>query len=144
MDFLKVGCLCMFSGRIKIILSAALIFLLSGCDFPPPPPSTISFYDQCGSQHSSFVAMAQCGKANRNAWCQANNACSDNGNAIVVYADSLVVSVKNHELTEAEAQRRWIEFRMAQVNAAQQQAAIWQSMRAPITCFNDGFFMNCY
>ena len=45
--------------------------------------------------------MVACGAQARNAYCQAHNLCSANGNAIVAYADSLVQSVNNHELSEA-------------------------------------------
>ena len=64
--------------------------------------------------------MVACGAQARNAYCQAHNLCSANGNAIVAYADSLVQSVNNHELSEAEARRKWIEFRAARVEAQQQ------------------------
>jgi hypothetical protein len=100
----------------------AAVFALLACTATAAPKSW-TFYDQCAQQTSSFIAMAQCGEANRNAFCQPRNSCSAAGNAFVLYTNSLVASVENHEMTEAEAQRKWIEFRMAQTNADAARAA---------------------
>jgi hypothetical protein len=66
-------------------------------------PTAWSFYDACSQQSSSFVAMSECGKQKRLAYCQPKNACSAEGNAFMQYADALALSVKNKEMTEAEA-----------------------------------------
>ena len=89
--------------------------------------------------------MVACGAQARNAYCQAHNLCSANGNAIVAYADSLVQSVNNHELSEAEARRKWIEFRAARVEAQQQILAAQAAARAAssTTCNKVGNSVIC-
>lgn len=121
----------------SLIVPALFVALLTACT-PYIPAWT--FYDQC-TQSQSFTAMAGCGRVNINSYCSLHNNCSANDNSFVLYTDSLVISVKNGELTEAEAQRKWIEFRMAQVNARQQQI---QSAPRPISCYNMGSMINCY
>ncbi len=126
---------------MKHLLAFALLLAapLSAC--APAKPQAWSFYDQCAEQAQSFLAMAECGRRNITAYCQANHDCSPNDNSFVLYTDSLVRSIKNGEMTEAEAQRRWIEFRMAQVNAYQQRI---QSAPRPVTCFGNGPFLDCF
>ena len=69
-------------------------------------------YDECAQQNLSFAAMAACGKQRRAAFCAANStACSPAGEAVVEYADRLAQSVSRHEMSEAEAQRKWMAFR---------------------------------
>jgi len=127
--------------KVNSILPVAFIAsLLVGC--AGAGPSAISFYDQCATQSSSFIVMAECGKAHRNAACETSNSCSASGNAVVMYVDSLETSVKNREMTEAEAQRKWVDFRMTQDNAARQRAATLAA--APTTCINNGAVTNCY
>jgi hypothetical protein len=127
-----------------------IVAMLVGCAAPQPRPTAISFYDDCATTKSSFIAMVACGKENRNFACQhIYNECSAAGNAIVQYADSLAQSVKNHEMTEAEAKRQWIEFRMTQENAQKQQAlqraAIGAAiMSSPTTCYTNGDVTHCY
>lgn len=121
-----------------IILSFAL--LVSGCVSNYVPPWT--FYDQCAQQTSSFVGIANCGEAKRNAYCTAHRDCNANDNAFVAYTDSLVKSVKSGDLSEEEARRKWIEFRANQVNAYQQQE-IMMAPR-PATCISNGFVVNCF
>jgi hypothetical protein len=53
---------------VKRILATLLLFV-AGCAIPPRPPSAWSYYDACQQQEtqtagaSSFVDMAECGKA---------------------------------------------------------------------------------
>jgi hypothetical protein len=70
--------------------------------------SALQHYDECAVENSSFEAMVACGKQRRMAYCQENNNCSADGKAFVAQANSLVMSVNRHEMTEAEAQRRWV------------------------------------
>jgi hypothetical protein len=108
-------------------------------------PSALSFYETCAKQSASFVDTAACGKANRNNYCEANNNCSADGDTFVQYADSLVKSVQNHELSDAEAQRKWIEFKTAQLNAFKQRAAtLAAGAMSPSTCITTGTITNCY
>ena len=69
------------------------------------------YYDQCARENLSFLAMAECGKQKRLAGCVPNNTCSPEGNMFVQYVDTLVVSVKKKELTEAEAMQRYTEYK---------------------------------
>jgi len=137
-------------GKLRSIWPVAFFVVpLMGCAMRPAPPSAWTFYDQCARRSSSFIATAECGKANRNAYCEAHNSCSATGNAFVLYTDSLEASVKDHEMTEAEAQRKWVEFRMDQSNAARQQALEAKAIRlqsAPrsTTCYTTGSITNCY
>jgi len=43
--------------------------------------------------------------------CVPNNTCSAEGNMFMEYIDTLVLSVKKKELTEAEAMRRYTEYK---------------------------------
>jgi hypothetical protein len=119
--------------------------LLAGCSSSEISP--IAFYDQCTPGAPSFLATIECGTANRNAACQANNNCGPNGNAITAYATSLATSIRNRELTETEAQRRWIEFRMDQINAMRQQALQAEAVSAltfPRNCYRTGPYLDCF
>jgi hypothetical protein len=69
------------------------------------------YYDQCARENPSFLAMAECGKQKRLAECVPSNACSPEGNMFMDYIDALVLSVKKKELTEAEAMRRYAEYK---------------------------------
>jgi hypothetical protein len=55
--------------------------------------------------------MAECGKQKRLAECVPKNTCSPEGTAFTEYVDSLVLSVKNKKMTEAEAMRRYAEYK---------------------------------
>ena len=99
--------------RFNFILSAAIGFvtalMLTTC--ASPPRVVWEYYDQCARQNPSFLAMAECGRQKRLAECVPNNACSPEGNMFMEYIDTLVLSVKNKELTEAEAMRRYTEYK---------------------------------
>lgn len=121
--------------------------LLSGCASKP----AWSFYDECATRNPAFAQMVACGKASRMAYCQAHNACSADGNALMTYADSLVESVERHEMTEPEAQRKWIEFRTGRIESARQAEATAEAGAAaaaaasrPRTCTTVGGITNCY
>jgi hypothetical protein len=90
-----------------------ITLLLAGCS--SGVKHAWEHYDECSGQ--SFVAMVDCGKAKRTAMCLQTQACDAAGNSIVLYADSLAASVKAGSIAEPEAQRRWIEFKMARSDA---------------------------
>jgi len=99
--------------RFHFILSAAAGFaaalMLTSCTHS----STVvwEYYDQCVQENPSFLAMAECGRQKRLAECVPNNTCSPEGTMFMQYADALALSVKRKEITEAEAMRRYKEYK---------------------------------
>jgi hypothetical protein len=97
---------------MRIGTTAFIIMLcgavLCGCATGKP---AWEHYDDCAAQNASFTAMAACGKQRRNAYCEANHSCAPEGDAVVEYADRLAQAVSRHEMTEAEAQRKWMAYR---------------------------------
>jgi hypothetical protein len=97
----------------RFILSAAIgivaALMLTSCTHS----STVvwEYYDQCAQENPSFLAMAECGRQNRLAECVPNNTCSPEGTMFMQYIDSLALSVRKKELTEAEAMRRYKEYK---------------------------------
>jgi hypothetical protein len=69
------------------------------------------YYDQCALEHPSFLAMVECGRQKRLAECMPNNACSPEGTMFMQHVDSLALSVRRKELSEAEAMRRYTEYK---------------------------------
>jgi hypothetical protein len=134
-----------------IAVSAAAL-ILNGCA-ANKSKSAFSFYDECSVQNSSFVAMAECGKQKRMAYCTVNNNCSSTGTAFMQYTDSLVLSVKNKEMTEAEALRRFAEYKTTFIANAQHNAAIVRAgevvaagaaaSSGPTTCTQIGNTVTC-
>jgi hypothetical protein len=112
---------------------------MSGC---APQITTFSFYDSCSGDTKSFSEMVSCGKAKRTAYCAEHSVCTADGTAVVQYADSLQTSVQTGEISAAEAQRKWVEFRMTQLNARRQAAAT--AAASSTTCYKSGNIMNCY
>jgi hypothetical protein len=102
------------AARPKFILLASLVFIAAsiqmGCMHSPAPP-VWGYYDQCSAENPSFLAMAECGRQKRLAECVPNNSCSPEGTAFMEYVDSLALSVKNKKMTEAEAMRRYAEYK---------------------------------
>jgi hypothetical protein len=98
--------------RSDFILSGAIgpliAFILGGCAHSP---LAWDYYDQCAQQNPSFLAMAECGKQKRLAACTPNDSCSPEGTMFMEYVDSLVLSVKTKKMTEAEALRRYTEYK---------------------------------
>jgi hypothetical protein len=104
-------------------------------------------YDACQAETKSFVAMVDCGKQRRTAYCQPE--CSRVGDAAVQYADVLADSVRRREMTETQARLKWVEYKTTQLNAANQQAAtmavgIMASTPSPRTCTTIGNVTNCF
>jgi hypothetical protein len=101
-------------ARLDFTLLAAIGFVATvmqtGCVHSSAPP-VWGYYDQCTAENPSFVAMAECGRQKRLAECVPNNTCSPEGTTFMEYVDSLAISVKNKKLTEAEAMRRYAEYK---------------------------------
>lgn len=125
----------------KFGFGLAILLLLISCG--PSNKLAWEHYDECSVQNLGFVAMVECGKQKRTAWCEAQpTSCGAEGNAVVAYAGSLATSVERREMTEPEAQRRWIEFRSSQVGAVRQLAA-QRAAAMPTTCTKSGSTMTC-
>jgi hypothetical protein len=92
------------SGAIGLIAA----FMLANCI---QSPLAWDYYDQCALQNPSFLAMAECGRQKRLAACVPSNSCSPEGTMFMEYVDSLAVSVRAKKLTEAEALRRYTEYK---------------------------------
>ena len=95
--------------------------------------------------------MAECGKQARTAECTAQNSCSAVGTAFVQYTDSLVLSVKNKEMTEAEAMRRYAEYKTNVISGVRRDEAIvaagalaGAAASGPTSCTKIGNTVNCY
>jgi hypothetical protein len=99
--------------RFNFVLSAAIGFVTALMLTTCASPSRVvwEYYDQCARENPSFLAMAECGRQKRLAECVPNNTCSPEGNMFMQYVDTLVLSVKKKELTEAEAIRRYTEYK---------------------------------
>jgi hypothetical protein len=99
--------------RFNFILSAALSLVTALMLTTCASPSRVvwEYYDQCARENPSFLAMAECGRQRRLAECTANNTCTPEGTMFMRYIDALVLSVKKKELTEAEAMRRYTEYK---------------------------------
>jgi hypothetical protein len=130
--------------------TALFAALLSGC-MQTTTKMAWEHYDECATETSSFRQMVDCGKARRMAYCQETlKKCSDIGNSIVQYADALSESVAKHEMTEAQAKQKFIEFKTAQameVHKIQAQAAAAAAASGPVTCTTTGGAIkvtNCY
>ena len=95
------------------LVSAAVGFVTASILTTCASPSRVvwEYYDQCARENPSFLAMAECGKQKRLGECAPNNTCSPEGNMFMEYIDTLVLSVKKKELTEAEAMRRYTAYK---------------------------------
>jgi hypothetical protein len=93
-------------------MSAAAGFVAAltqtSCAHSPP---VWHYYDECAQENSSLLAMAQCGRQKRLAECANNDACSPEGTTFMEYVDSLALAVKNKQMTEAEAMRRYAKYK---------------------------------
>jgi hypothetical protein len=129
--------------RFQHLLLPAMALILNGC----ANKTAFSIYDECSVQNSSFVAMAECGKQKRMAYCTEHNNCSSSGTAFVQYTDALVLSVKNKEMTEAEALRRFAEYKTTFFANTRRDAAIVAAGAAaasgPTTCTQIGNTVTC-
>jgi hypothetical protein len=138
---------------IALVLAAlfAASFVLTNCAARSPPVWV--YYDKCNAQTSSFIVMAECGKEARNAECIPRNNCSPEETAFVQFTDALVLSVKNKEMTEAEAMRRYAEYKTAMLSGIRRDQAIEAAGAAVAagaaaggssTCTKIGNTTNCY
>ena len=93
------------------VLTVIVTVLLAGCAMRPSAPPVWSYYDGCSAQNPSFVATAKCGREKRLAECEPKNECSAEGTLFTEYADSLALSVKNKQKSDAEAFRLLAEYK---------------------------------
>ena len=104
----------MLAARPNFILLACIGLIAAtsqaGCVHSPAPP-VWGYYNQCAAENPSFLAMAECGRQKRLAECVPNNTCSPEGTTFMEYVDSLALSVRNKKMTEAEAMRRYAEYK---------------------------------
>ena len=130
----------------NFFLVGAFSVVLAGCGGGAPHIGSMEHYEKCAANNTSFIQMVECGKRSRTEHCSKDNTCSGEGNMNVAYADSLVLSVKNHEMTEAEAWRKWIAYRndredsYKSINAAQTSA---DAQAAAAAAANRTRFTNC-
>jgi hypothetical protein len=100
--------------RGGLILAAAIgltaALTQTGCVHSASTP-VWNYYDQCAAENPSFLAMAECGRQRRLAECTPSNTCSPEGTTFMEYVDSLALSVKNKTMTEAEAMRRYAQYK---------------------------------
>jgi hypothetical protein len=100
--------------RLDLLLLAGAAFVAAlvqaGCVHSSAPP-VWDYYDQCAAANPSFLVMAECGRQKRLAECVSTNSCSPEGTTFMEYVDSLALSVKSKKLTEAEAMRRYAEYK---------------------------------
>jgi hypothetical protein len=94
--------------RVLTALPFVTALMLNSCAHSRP---VWDYYDQCAQENPSFLAMAHCGKQKRLSECVPNNSCSSEGTAFMRYVDTLVRSVENNEMTEAEAMERYAQYK---------------------------------
>ena len=99
--------------RISFIVGAAIP--LASCLTTTASTPAWQYFDTCSNQ-PTFHNMVVCGRDGRQHACDADRNCNASGDAVVAYAESLDQSVQQHEMSESEARRKWIEFRMARAN----------------------------
>ncbi len=105
--------------RLNLILLAVFgfgaAFMQGSCVYSASRP-VWNYYDECAAENPSFLAMAECGRQKRLAECTSSNSCSPEGTTFMEYVDSLALSVKNKKMTEAEAMRRYAEYKSGGVS----------------------------
>jgi hypothetical protein len=112
-----------------------------------PKKDLFAHYDECHGPGISFVAMVDCSKAKRAAYCRAEQICSPTGDLAMAYADTLAQSVAARAMTEPEVERRWIEFRLARTDEARREALRRATIAAgagPITCARTSATTTCF
>lgn len=143
----------------KVFLTplALSLLALSSCA-SAPLKSAWEHYDACSTENQSFREIVKCGKARRSEYCKTANNCGSDGNALVLYADTLAQAVERKEMTETEAKLKWIAYRNSRSDAQNQAlqaeearttAAISSmnavnAMNRPRSCFTTGGVTNCY
>jgi hypothetical protein len=109
-------------------------------------------YDECAA--SSFIAMAECGKQKVLTACTNRTAVTFHGSpipvidkgcpagtlAFVQFTDALALAVKNREMSEAEATRRFAEYKTQVISGVQRDRAIAGAAASSrgVTCMNLG------
>ncbi len=95
---------------VSLAAAFGVAFMQAGCVHSTSTP-VWNYYDQCAAENPSFLAMAECGRARRLAECTPSNSCSPEGTIFMDYVDSLALAVKNKKMTDAEAMRRYAEYK---------------------------------
>ncbi len=131
--------------KIILVIAGALPLILSGCYLTAQEyahdqamamcgtsATTTNLtwhYDECSKEQISFLETVQCGNERRKNYCEKMDQtrknsyiepiCSQVGENMAQYADSLAVSVKSKKLADSEAFKKWTEFKSTQSNIAQ-------------------------
>lgn len=100
----------MIMKKLFIILSLPMILFSCEMTNQEPVISAYEHYDNCSIIHDDFIEMIACGKERRNNYCQSIDECSVSGNNFVKSGDILVKQVLANEITENEAQLRFLEL----------------------------------
>jgi len=109
------------------------ILILSSCSTSNVSQDFVPYwqhYDECSKSYAQFSKMVSCGKQKRLEGCEGNVCEGARGNAFMDYSDSLVSSVKSGQFNEDEAKRRWIEFRLKEEDAYNQDRNAMLNRRA--------------
>jgi hypothetical protein len=81
--------------------------------------------------------MVECGKRARTAECDSwLSRCGASGDALQHYADALAMQVRNKEMSDGEAHRRFAEYKTQFINN--------NRPSDPATCVRSGNMVNCY
>ncbi len=133
-------------GLIATLVVLLCVPTLNGCAVMTPSKAVWDHFDECAKQTSTFVAMAACGKQRREIYCSERliSSCSRMGDTLVQYADALAQSVTTREMSEAEARRRFAEFKMKVISDTNRDDAI-AAASAPrsTTCMRSGNMVTC-
>jgi hypothetical protein len=82
---------------------------LSGCLTMASNIPVWEHFDACPDR-STFHEWVACAKEKRKAACDAGR-CSSSSSTVVAYVDNLDQAVERRQVTEAEARRKWLQFR---------------------------------
>jgi hypothetical protein len=98
----------MIRSTMLAVASAAAISL-AGCLTMAASIPVWEHFDACPDQ-STFHAWVSCAKERRQTACDAGR-CSSSSGTVVAYVDNLDQAVERHQMTDAEARRKWLKFR---------------------------------
>ena len=116
-----------------------VFFALSLASCGTPGKMAWQHYDECQSTTTSFIAMAECGKQRRLAYCADAPNCGEFGASLTQYADSLAQAVRSGEMSDAQARQRFILFKTDMAQRAREQ----QIATSPVTCIHTGSVTTC-
>jgi hypothetical protein len=144
--------------KVFFALIAVGLFALSSCSSGSSLKTAWDHYDACSTENQSLKEIVKCGKLRRTEYCKTATNCGSDGDATVLYADTLVQAVERKEMTETQAKLKWVEFRNSksgeyarfqQAEDARAAAALSSmnavnAMNRPRSCFTTGGVTNCY